>query len=245
MNIYWAEQRSCDVPEDDPWLSAAEAAHLSGLRIAKRRSDWRLGRWTAKSVIAAYLGESPKHFADIELRPTRSGAPQVFIAGEPAAVTVSLSHREGRAICAVTSDIAAMGCDLELVEPRSEAFVTDYFTEAEQASIAGLRDAYRFQMITLLWSAKESALKALKLGLRLDTRLLQVAPSFVPEHHGWCWLRVDAGQQRAFDGWWRCSENFVQTVVADPAPAPPVELKLLAPSLHKVRVVTEQTAEVA
>ena len=245
MNIYWLEQSVSDVPNHDEWLSGAEAAHLSRLRIARRRGDWRLGRWTAKCVIVTCLGGARLDLASIELRPAASGAPEVFIADEPSAFTVSLSHRGDRAICAVTPNLAAVGCDLEVIEPRSEVFVGDYFTEAEQASIAGVSDEYRWQMIALLWSAKESALKALKLGLRVDTRSLQVAPSFVPEPHGWCWLHVETGEQRAFDGWWRSSGDFVETVVAHPPPDPPVILELAGSSLHRVRAVTEKDVVLA
>lgn len=241
MNIYWAEQHVRDVPDDDRWLSAGEAAHLARLVIPKRHADWRLGRWTAKCAVAACLKASPQDFAEIEVRAASSGAPEVFVAGTPAPFTISLSHREDEAICAITRGDVALGCDLELIEPRDDAFVGDYFTEAEQASIGGVRDEYRSELIALFWSAKESALKALKSGLRRNTRSLQVAPSFVPEHHGWCWLRVDTDEQRGFEGWWRRSGNYVQTMVAHPAPAPPIELKLSAPSRHKVRVVTEAT----
>ena len=242
MNIYWAEQHAFDVPDDDGWLSDGEAAHLSRLRIPKRRADWRVGRWTAKCAIAACVEALPGDLATIEVRAAASGAPEVFIAGASAAISISLSHRGDKAICGVAPRAAALGCDLELIEPRSDAFVGDYFTEAEQASVAGLPDTYRFQMIALLWSAKESVLKALKVGLRLSTRSLQVSPSFVPENHGWCWLRVDTGEGQDFEGWWRSSGKFVQTVVARPVPAPPIELKFHAPSLHKIRVVNDPGA---
>ena len=36
---------------------------------------------------------------------------------------ISLSHRAGRAICCVSTSIAALGCDLELIEPRSSGFI--------------------------------------------------------------------------------------------------------------------------
>ena len=51
-------------------------------------------------------------------------------------VTISLSHRSGAAICAVAPAGVDLGCDLEVIEPRSEAFVADYFTVDEQALVA-------------------------------------------------------------------------------------------------------------
>ena len=74
------------------------------MRFAKRQADWRLGRWTAKNAVAAYLNlpSDPQALTDIEIRPAPSGAPEVFIADQPARVTISLSHRAGVAACAVT-----------------------------------------------------------------------------------------------------------------------------------------------
>ena len=54
----------------------------------------------------------------------------------PETVTISISHRDGIAICAVTAGNVMLGCDLELVETRSTAFIADYFTKTEQELIA-------------------------------------------------------------------------------------------------------------
>src|SRR6516164_3359283 len=176
MNVYWLEQTEGDVPPHHDWLSANEAARLNDMRFAKRRADWRLGRWTAKRALAAYLNlpSHPQALTDIELRPASSGAPEVFFANKPAAVTVSLSHRAGSALCAVALSGAALGCDLEIIEPRSDGFVADYFTPEEQALVAEASAPDRPWLLALLWSAKESALKALRTGLRLDTRCVTI-----------------------------------------------------------------------
>ena len=93
----------------------------------------------------------------------------------PTARKISLSHSSGRAVCAVALSGAALGCDLEEIAPRSDAFVADYFTSEEQSMVAGSSPAGRPLVSTLIWSAKESALKALQAGLRLDTRSLIVS----------------------------------------------------------------------
>src|SRR5271165_6257725 len=176
MDVYWLEQAESDVPVEDHWLSAGEAARLEALHIAKRRADWRLGRWAAKRAVAAYL-DVPRHLqalANIEIRPAQSGAPEVFILDTPAPASISLSHRDGTALCAVAPSGVALGCDLELVEPRSDAFIADYFTAEEQALVARMSLEDRPRLLALLWSAKESALKALGAGLRLDTRSVVV-----------------------------------------------------------------------
>lgn len=242
--VYWLEQTCADVPADDNWLGTREAACLNALQFPKRRADWRLGRWTAKRAVSICLNapRNPKGLASIEIRPAVSGAPEVFLDNQPAPVTISLSHSNGTALCAVAPPGTELGCDLEAIEPRSEAFLADYFTSDEQALIALASAADRLRLSTLLWSAKESALKALREGLRLDTRSVTVslaesvslsapdeiatAPTFTEYRSIWRPLEVHCASGEVFQGWWGQAGNLVQTLVAAPAPARPILLQV-------------------
>jgi 4'-phosphopantetheinyl transferase len=231
MQVYWAEQTEADVAVGNDWLSAAEVARLDRIRFAKRRDDWRLGRWIAKRAVAAYLGarNDCRGLAEIELRPDSSGAPRVFCGGWHAPVSFSLSHRAGRAVCALAEPWVVLGCDLELIEPRSAAFASDYFTEEEQTRVARAPAEERNRLLNLLWSGKESALKALRVGLRMDTRCLLASPvggSVEPPADTWCALDVRHENGQVFNGWWQSGEGFVRTMVSAPPPAPPVILPL-------------------
>jgi 4'-phosphopantetheinyl transferase len=226
MDVYWLEQTTADLPAHDDWLSAAEAARSRAMRFAKRRADWRLGRWTAKNAVAAHL--HLQSLASIEILAAPSGAPEVFVAGEPAPVSISLSHRGGRAVCAVAAAGVLLGCDLEIVEPRSEAFAIDYFTGEEQTLVARVPVFDRPRILALLWSGKESVLKALRTGLRLDTRSVSVDPigALLPAaEETWHPLHGHyAGQD--FPGWWQQTGDLMRTMVAVPAPAPPQYVRL-------------------
>jgi 4'-phosphopantetheinyl transferase len=222
--IHWLTQTSLQLPNGEAWLTAGEQAALARLHVAKRRNDWLLGRWTAKRAVAAHLG-CMNHLARLEIRAAQSGAPEAFLDGRAAPLALSLSHAAGRGLCAVTAAGVALGCDLERIEPRSRAFVADYFTDEEQSAIAAAPASDRDDIITLLWSAKESALKALREGLRLDTR--SVAATIVGEcaFDGWSPLSVHhADSGRTFRGWWRRDGGCVMTIVADPAARPPISL---------------------
>ncbi len=135
MDVYWLEQSEADVPAENDWLSAYEATCLNTLRIAKRRADWRLGRWTAKYAVSIFQDLPPQlHvFKKMEIRPAASGAPEVFLFNQPTALRISLSHSAGLAACAVATS-GQIGCDLEMVEQRTAAFVGDYFTSEEQTA---------------------------------------------------------------------------------------------------------------
>jgi 4'-phosphopantetheinyl transferase len=230
MDVYWLEQTEADVPAGEEWLSAGEALRLNAIPFAKRRNDWRLGRWTAKSACAAYLKApaDPQVFREIEIRPAPSGVPELFFRNNPATVTISLSHRAGTALCAVAPSGVALGCDLEVVEPRSDAFLADYFTAEEQALVARAPVADRSRLLALLWSGKESALKALREGLRLDTRCVIVDPVDAlwqaNSLNGWKPLRVHHTEGQIYHGWWQYSGNLVRTVVAAPPPTLPIPL---------------------
>jgi len=229
MKIYWLEQTELDVPPNNDWLSAHERNCLAALRFLKRRSDWRLGRWTAKQALAAYL-KLPTDFlslANLEVRAASSGAPEVFLYGQPAGIAISLSHRAGTALCTVGPG-CNFGCDLELVEPRSAAFVDDYFTADERALIVNTPLPERPLLLALLWSGKESALKALRVGLRLDTRCMSVSPSpslavppLAADSGMWHPLCVHYSCSQIFSGWWRLETDLVRTVVSNaPLQAP-------------------------
>lgn len=229
--LRWHSLGESAVPAHDDWLSAAEQQVVAGMRFAKRRSEWRLARWTAKQALARALGvgADPPSLCRIEVRaslePDTRGAPFVMVDGEPAEVAVSLTDRAGWAVCAVGAE-GPIGCDLELDEPRSAAFVRDYLTAAEQRLVAdppvGLSpDA----VANLVWSAKESALKVLRTGLRRDTRSVEVTlggPAGRPTLDGWSPLVVaDLEGGEVFPGWWRRCGLFLVTVAgAGEVPAP-------------------------
>lgn len=236
MELYWLEQAECDVPDGDGWLCADEIAVLERMPVPRRRADWRLGRWSAKRALAAYfkLFSDFHAFRELCLLPEPGGAPEAFVGNRPAGVSVSISHRGGLALCTVMPCKAALGCDLELVEPHSAAFLADFFTREEQALVARAPAADRARLVALLWSGKESALKALRAGLRLDTRCVNVSPvgalpgaqPEAPGSAGWLPLHVRYTPGRSFYGWWQHERGVLRTVVADPPPLPPRHIEL-------------------
>ncbi len=235
MNVYWLEQCIADVPVQDDWLSARDVASLNAMRFEKRRSDWRLGRWTAKLALASHwrLPADSQTLAEIEIRAAASGAPEVFLSRNPADVSISISHSAGTALCAIGGSGAALasdlGCDLEITEPRSDAFAADYFTIPEQELIARADPADRPALLALLWSAKESALKAMRVGLRMDTRCLTVTPMFPVQFHAsdtWHPLLVRLDGDRTFQGWWRYAHPLIRTIIASRPPREPIALEV-------------------
>jgi 4'-phosphopantetheinyl transferase len=219
----WVMVAAHDLPGSDAWLSPREQLVLSGHELPRRRGDWRLGRWAAKNSILAALDEpETMGLAEIEVLAAADGAPEASFRGSPAGISVSISHRDGVAVSLACPAGTLVGCDLELIEPRTRAFASDWFTPGELAIVEASPPEGRDRLVTMIWSAKESALKAVRQGLRLDTRDVEVRPSGESASVEEGWRRFSAtysGKQLA--GWWRSEGRWVMTAVIDPAGDPP------------------------
>lgn len=244
MKIYQLTQNLAEVPPDDDWLSPNERAVLDTLRFPKRRAEWRLGRWTAKRALVAYQRaksdlrtrdimnlNSPDAqvglYRTIEIRAATDGAPEAFVNAEPLPIPLSISHRNEIGFCVINPFGSTVGCDLEMIEPRSDDFIADYFTPEEQQRLTQAPEQDRHWLATLIWSAKESALKALRQGLRLDTRRVIVDLDMNGKNKDWKFLSVRQPEaSRTFHGWWRIDGKFVQTIVAEPSMPPPITLPI-------------------
>lgn len=188
------------------------------MRFAKRRNDFLVSRWTAKRALAEALHPAASQPQDVEVRPAPTGAPVAYVGGVPAPCSVSSSDRAGWAVCLVGPPDRLVGCDLELVEERSAAFVADWFTPSERELVAA-PGADPDVVANLVWSAKESALKVLQTGLRRDTRTVEVSLHDLSVGQ-WHRLSVTAVEGVTFPGWWCRHGDFLLTVAAD-APLPP------------------------
>jgi 4'-phosphopantetheinyl transferase len=232
-----------EIPSGRGWLSALEAERLNAMRFTKPRTEYLLRRWTCKQAVAAVVGPAggPAALARIETVHRPSGAPAVRVDGAPAGLEVSLTDRAGWAVCLVAPAGAGVGCDLELVEPRSAGFVADFLTAAERRYVASRPGPERDAVAGLVWSAKESALKVLQTGLRRDTRSVEVslgepAGGFPGgDDAGWVPLEVLAAEGIRIPGWWRRDGVFLVTVASEvpflpPAPLPgSVDLRTARP----------------
>ena len=221
----WLARSVAQTPDGDDWLTPAERGYADAQRYTKRRTEFRTARYTAKSAIAGLLDlpREPATLATIEIRHEPSGAPYACVGGRPIDWQLSLTDRADWAVCLLAAGTGRVGCDLELVEPRSTEFVADYFTPAEQHFVGRQREGDgRDLTANLIWSAKESALKVLTTGLRRDTRSVEVRPGDgAADDDGWARLRIRTAEGTDFYGWWRRYGSFVLTVAsAEPVAAP-------------------------
>lgn len=123
----------------------------------------------------------------------------------------------------------SLGVDMERIETRGWEFVDDFFTADEIAQVRQAAPPERDTVVTAIWSAKEAVLKALRLGLTVDTRRLSVTLETDALDGGWIRNPAGALAIRPFDvvlygplaqapparlmGWWGIFETYVLTLV--------------------------------
>ena len=240
--IHWLVQSADSYPDSlngvvvlDGVLHSREQAKFVTLKTEKRRRDWLLGRWTAKQLIGEIveqeIGERLPPDA-IEVRNGALGDPIVncelrMVNGErevsnlQSLITLSISHSNDHAFCAlVKKPDWPLGADIERIETRSTEFVTDYFTKEEQTLVNQASETMRDVAVTAVWSAKEAALKALHLGLTVDTRAVACLLEVGEERPlTWTPFTIHCDDTHLphppppITGWWRTYENFVLTLV--------------------------------
>jgi 4'-phosphopantetheinyl transferase len=211
-------------------LSAAEENAFRALRSTKRRHDWLLGRWTAKHLIQKLAQQEQGRAAALDSFSIANGpGGEPLLIGESfGGLALSISHRDEFAFCAVLNPKGLqdpsgfIGVDIERVEPRPSNFAQDYLTGPELDLLERSPDHVHDLLVTAIWSAKESALKALHLGLTVDTRAINCAvrpPGLEPDV--WTPLEISCKMARlnertpALKGWWRVMQQYVLTVVTE------------------------------
>lgn len=225
--IEWLVQTAADLPAaGEGLLGPDERRAYAALRTEKRRQEWLLGRWTAKlllqRLIRARCGETVP-LAALQVLNGRTRAPVVRCDGVAELPVLSVSHSNRHAFCAALERPSPpIGADIERIEPRSATFVADYFTAAERALVAQAPPDLQATAVTAIWSAKEAALKALQVGLSIDTRRVTCLVRVETAVADWTPFAIEVDWddklrqhgQSELRGWWRVQEGFVLTLVA-------------------------------
>jgi 4'-phosphopantetheinyl transferase len=220
--IYWMLVDSQQaVLEAAGFLSPSELQKYSAFKFPKRRNEWLLGRWAAKTLVHSLPAYQQYSMDQIEILNAPQGAPYIQLPDRAASAEyLSISHSGNFALCALATGLdLQVGIDMEKVDERTETFILDYFTLTERQLVDKYPAESRAMAVTLIWSAKESMLKALGVGLHWDTRMVEV--------HGLDgrlssgkdrdqWQKIQIGEQPANDrvwaAWWQRRDPFVLTL---------------------------------
>jgi 4'-phosphopantetheinyl transferase len=230
--IYWMLVDSQQtVLEAAQALSPFELQKYAAFRFPKRRDEWLLGRWTAKALAHSLPAYRHYSLAQIEIRNALQGSPYIQLPGRATpAECLTISHSGNLALCALSTSLELqIGADLERIEARTETFILDYFTPTERQLVDRASAETRAELVTLIWSIKESMLKALGTGLHRDTRSVEVLglDGGQPSGDGHSkWQSLQIGEQpageRVWAAWWQHRPPFILTLAGCAATQQPI-----------------------
>jgi 4'-phosphopantetheinyl transferase len=217
MTIFGAIQHQEDVLIHQEWLHPLEIKYLNDLRFQKRKQDWLLGRWTSKKLLQQVLFQDfPMN--EIEIRKGPNREPIVLFKSEPVFCRLSISHSHGQSFCVLSKEEMALGCDLEKVEIRSELFIRDYFTDLERTLFSTIYSQFfnRDNFFTLLWSAKESVMKACLTGLSIPAKSIELVEIKGFKADSWSEISLQNLRDGSlFSGLCKLEEGFVWVVLTE------------------------------
>ncbi|MHC1783771.1 MAG: 4'-phosphopantetheinyl transferase superfamily protein [Anaerolineaceae bacterium] len=197
-------------------FSDEEREEFRKFAVPKRGMEWLFSRWMVKKLAAEAIGETDLRL--LRIRKETGGVPYVEFAGRRAG-WLSLSHSHLGVLAAFSlEDDCRFGADLEHLEPRSPGLLNDFFTPAEGAWVASLPEHEQTLAANLVWSAKEAYLKAIGIGLQIDTRNVDIQNCQLDENNGWQSLGfcVNSVADPSWRLFYRCKEDYILTLCLPP-----------------------------
>lgn len=214
--VFWSLRSFDSIPEDLDWLSLPELNRYQQLRFPKRQNEWLLGRWAAKYLLGNLLMDLDSNpFSELSIHNEDSGAPYAIWNDQRVEGSLSISHRGDCAIAAFCFDPElSIGIDLEEIESKSRGFVEDYFTEPEVRMVLAFSDEEQALAASLLWSGREAIVKALQIGLRIDTRQFALDLQPLTSHADWqpIEIRKSPVEYKRINLFWRKLKNALVTL---------------------------------
>ncbi|MGR9375580.1 4'-phosphopantetheinyl transferase family protein [Rhizobium leguminosarum] len=146
-------------------LSSDERDRAATYRFERDRASFIAGRYLLRQLLSLQTGISP---SKVPLSPDRHGKLRLEGRDRP---QFSLANADGLVAVAVASGCDYVGIDCERVDAEiEEAAVDSYCSADERRWLAELPARERARGAIALWTLKESHLKALGVGLRVDPR---------------------------------------------------------------------------
>jgi 4'-phosphopantetheinyl transferase len=154
-----------------PFLSGEERVRASRFRTTALRLRFIVAHGALRHILSRYTGVPP---GQVMLATAPTGKP--FVPGAPLAF--NLSHSDGLAICAVTSE-GEIGADVERVRPIDDAdsLVERFFAPDERRQYQALDPGDRLAAFYSIWTRKEAFVKATGAGLNRELQSFEVEVS--------------------------------------------------------------------
>ena len=169
--------------EKEKILHQSELLFLNSLKFEKRKKTFLLGRFAAKLSLSNLFQSNELKSINII-----SG-----IFGNPVAQTnisnsadISISHCKNFTVAVAFPSFYILGIDIEAIKKNN--VIKKYITNLEWKSLTSFFHSLEEKtLLTIIWTAKESLSKALKCGLNISFKLLEIKNiTLISENHFSC-----------------------------------------------------------
>ena len=156
------------------WLDEIEQNRWRRYLHQRPQHEFALCRAALRAVLCPRLDCRNDELA-FELSP--HGKPSALVGGVRAPVSFNVSHSGHHGLIAL-AERGRIGVDIEERVPRHDPDgpIRTAFSRAEREELAAASGARKVDLFFLLWTMKEALIKALGVGLSLDTSGFEIPP---------------------------------------------------------------------
>ena len=157
------------------WLDQREQARWHRYRRARPRREFGLCRAALRATLCRQLGCRND---ELTFETSHHGKPFAVVGGTRAAINFNVSHSGNHGLIAV-APAGRIGVDVEERGTRHDpdGAIRTAFAPAERAALAAARGTRKIDLFLTLWTIKEALLKAVGIGLSLDTAEFEIPPA--------------------------------------------------------------------
>lgn len=155
-------------------LHEKEMLQLNKFPVEKRKRSFLSGRLSAKKAIKEQLNNAVLEHEIL----IQSGVFEFPLVREPVCAmttAVSISHSDSMGAAIAYPDSHPMGLDIEKIQPDKLHVIKTQMTDKDLELIPLLAPGNEYLGLTMLWAAKEALSKAIKCGMMVSFKVLELS----------------------------------------------------------------------
>lgn len=161
-----------DAALDPEIFHSDECSYFESLLFQRRKSNFLLGRLSAKQAASVLLRE--QNLRNISVETGVFGQPLLRTTGVPG-YQVSIAHCDEIGTAVVFPEAHPMGIDIERISPNRNKTMESQLTTEERERIAAVRGVEEYSvLLTVSWTVKEAISKILRSGFTASLQVLEI-----------------------------------------------------------------------
>ncbi|WP_252508900.1 4'-phosphopantetheinyl transferase family protein [Paenibacillus peoriae] len=163
---------NADAPLDREVFHSDECSYFESLVFHRRKSNFVLGRLSAKQAVSVLLSEPD--LRNVSVESGVFGQPMLRINGVHS-YQVSIAHCDYIGAAVVFPEAHPMGIDIERIDSKRNKTIQSQLTAEEKERISVVRGIEEYSaLLTVFWTVKEALSKILRTGFTTSLHVLEM-----------------------------------------------------------------------